>query len=100
MHGTAARPRASVYRSLQHVYVQLIDDDSRKTLFAATDKVMSDNEIKGKNKSARARLVGRQLGEVARKSGISAVVFDRGGYAYHGRVREVAEGLREAGITV
>ena len=94
--GTAERPRVSVFRSIQHMYVQLIDDVKGVTLTEA-----SDREIKaGKtaDKKVIAREVGKLVAEKASKAGITTVVFDRRGYKYHGRVSELAEGMREKGI--
>jgi len=97
--GTAERPRLSVFRSARHIYAQIIDDISGNTLVTASTL---DEAIKGKldysgNKGA-ARKVGKLVGEKAVEKGIKQVVFDRGGYLYHGRVQELAEGAREAGL--
>lgn len=97
--GTAERPRLSVFRSASHIYAQVIDDISGNTLVTASTL---DEAIKGKldysgNKGA-AREVGKLVGEKAVEKGIKQVVFDRGGYLYHGRVQELAEGAREAGL--
>ena len=94
--GTAECPRLNVYRSLNHIYAQLIDDASGKTLVAAssTEKDFKDY---GGNKSA-AREVGNLLAKRATKKKIKDCVFDRGGYVYHGRVQELAEGAREGGL--
>jgi len=97
--GTAERPRLCVYRSLKHIYAQIIDDESGRTLVAASTL---DEALKGRvgytgNKSA-AREVGKLIGEKAIEKGIKNVVFDRGGYLYHGRVQELADGAREAGL--
>ena len=97
IEGTAQRPRLNVYRSLNHIYAQVIDDASGKTLCSASSL---DKTFKGKaggNKQA-AREVGKLVGKRAVKAGIKNVVFDRGGYLYHGRVQELAEGAREAGL--
>jgi large subunit ribosomal protein L18 len=94
LSGTDQRPRLSVFRSLQHIYAQLIDDAHGVTLAAASSTPAAD----GETKTERARQVGRQLGERARERGIQAAVFDRGGYLYHGRVKALAEGAREAGL--
>lgn len=97
IEGSAARPRLNVYRSLNHIYAQIIDDATGTTICSASSL---DKEYKGPsggNKTA-ARAVGKLLGERAVKKGISDVVFDRGGYLYHGRVLELAEGAREAGL--
>lgn len=97
--GTAERPRLCVFRSLQNIYVQVIDDTAGNTLAAASTL---DEALKGKlaasgNKEA-AKEVGKLIAQKAIEKGIKQVVFDRGGYLYHGRVKEVAEGAREAGL--
>lgn len=97
LFGTASRPRLSVYRSAKHVYAQAIDDETGKTIFAASSSALAS--FKG-TKRERAAAVGKLLAEKAREFKIAAVVFDRGEYAYHGRVREIAEALRAEGITV
>jgi large subunit ribosomal protein L18 len=92
--GTAARPRLNVFRSSAHLYVQLIDDERGHTLASA-----STLEAKpAGTKVEQARAVGRLAAERARVAGVQRVVFDRGGYLYHGRVRAVAEGAREGGL--
>ena len=101
VHGTAQRPRLCVFRSARHIYGQIIDDDSGVTLASAGDlggsaPAASDDD--GDGKQARARAVGRQLAEAAKAAGVTAVVFDRAGYQYHGRVRALAEAAREAGL--
>ncbi len=101
VYGTAQRPRLCVFRSAKHIYGQIIDDDSGVTLASASDlgaNAASAGEDDGSGKQANARAVGRQLAEVAKEAGISAVVFDRAGYQYHGRVRALAEAAREAGL--
>jgi large subunit ribosomal protein L18 len=90
--GTAERPRLVVFRSLKHIYAQLVDDVSRRTLVT-----ISDGEIEGK-KSERALEVGKRLAQRAKESGITQVVFDRAGYRYHGRVKALATGAREGGL--
>ncbi|AGC69579.1 50S ribosomal protein L18 [Thermoclostridium stercorarium subsp. stercorarium DSM 8532] len=97
--GTAEKPRLCVYRSLKHIYAQIIDDESGRTLVAASTL---DEALRGKlehtgNKAA-AREVGKLIGQRAIEKGIKKVVFDRGGYLYHGRVQELADGAREAGL--
>ncbi len=97
--GTPQRPRLNVYRSLTNIYAQIIDDVDGKTLVAASSL---DNEIKGKvsgngNQEA-AKLVGEMVAKKALEKGIETVTFDRGGYIYHGRVKALAEGAREAGL--
>src|SRR5437588_3533574 len=120
MTGTAQRPRLNIYRSLNHVYVQLIDDTECKTLLSASSNegtgkksgksaVKSEGEKpaagekKSKTKStggnlASAKAVGKAIAERAKQKGISKVVFDRGGYLYHGRIKALADAAREAGL--
>lgn len=98
--GTVNRPRLNVFRSNAHIYVQLIDDLEGHTLLAASDL---DEEVAGRvgdgaTKSARARLVGEVIAERAKAAGYDAVVFDRGGFLYHGRIKAVADGAREGGL--
>ena len=94
--GTAARPRLCVYRSLKNIYVQIIDDTCGKTLVSAST-VEKDFDTYGGNKDA-AKKVGELAAKRALEKGIEEVVFDRGGYLYHGRVAALAEGAREAGL--
>jgi large subunit ribosomal protein L18 len=94
--GTAERPRLSVFRSLSHIYAQAIDDVSQKVLAAASD-VGKKAKASGKKKE-RARAVGKDIGAKLKALKIKGVVFDRNGFIYHGRVKEVAEGAREAGL--
>lgn len=97
--GSAARPRLNVYRSLSNIYAQVIDDDSGRTLVAAsTIDTEVAKQVQGKSKVEAARIVGQVLGQRAKGAGIETVVFDRGGYRYHGRVAALAEGAREAGL--
>ncbi|MBE6783399.1 MAG: 50S ribosomal protein L18 [Ruminococcaceae bacterium] len=96
INGTAERPRLNVFRSLQNIYAQLIDDVNGVTLVSASS-VEKDFEEYGGNKSA-ARKVGEILAKRAIEKDITDVVFDRGGYIYHGRVQELAEGAREGGL--
>lgn len=96
LSGTAEMPRLCVFRSLSHIYVQIIDDVAKKTLVAASTNEKSF-EGSGGNKQA-ARKIGGIIAERAKDKGITSVVFDRGGYPYHGRVQEVAEGAREGGL--
>ena len=95
--GTAARPRLSVFRSNTDIYVQLIDDDSAKTLASASSK---DKDILAQKvtKSEKSKLVGAAIARKAAELGLKDVVFDRGGYLYHGRVKAVADGAREGGL--
>lgn len=94
--GTAQRPRLNVFRSLNHIYAQLIDDEKGVTI-AAASSVEKDFGMPGGNKAA-ARKVGQLIAKRAAEHGITEVVFDRGGYLYHGRVKELAEGAREGGL--
>jgi large subunit ribosomal protein L18 len=97
--GTAACPRLSVFRSAKHIYAQAIDDTTGKVLAAASDL---EAEVRasadGKQKKERARLVGQAIGRKLLGLSIQAVVFDRNGFMYHGRVKEVADGARDAGL--
>ena len=95
--GTAERPRLSVFRSEKHIYAQLIDDVKGVTL-ASASSLEKDFEGKGSDKAA-AREIGKRLAQKAAEKGITAVVFDRSGYIYHGRVKELAEGAREGGLS-
>ena len=94
--GTAECPRLNVYRSLNNIYAQLIDDQSGTTLAAASTLDKDFNGYGGNKEAARA--VGRKIAELAAAKNIKDVVFDRGGYLYHGRVQELAEGAREGGL--
>ena len=96
--GTAGRPRLSVFRSLQHIYAQVIDDGRGVTLVAASSNEPSVRADGAGPKTARARSVGTLVAQRARERGIEKVVFDRGGYKYHGRVKALADGAREAGL--
>ena len=97
--GTAQTPRMSVYRSLNHIYVQIIDDVKGVTLCSAsTMEKEVKAEIKDMNKTDAAKVVGKKVAERAKKNGVKEVVFDRGGYLYTGRVQAVADGAREAGL--
>ena len=97
--GTPEMPRLSVYRSLKHIQAQLIDDVAGKTLCAASTMEKGIQEqLNELDKKGAAKLVGKLLGERALEAGIKTVVFDRGGYVYTGRVAEVANGAREAGL--
>jgi len=99
IHGTAQRPRLSVYRSLRHIYAQLIDDNAGHTLVSASTQEPSlrDQLSATMNKEAAQR-VGEILAKRALEKGIESIVFDRGGYLYHGRVKALAEGAREYGL--
>lgn len=97
--GTAQKPRLSVYRSLKHIYGQLIDDTRGVTLLAVSSLTKDLREqLKGKKKTEQAKIVGEYLGKKALEKGITEVVFDRGGFLYHGRVKAFADGARKAGL--
>jgi len=97
--GTSERPRLNVFRSLRHIVAQVIDDTSGKTLVSAsTLEAELKAQAEGKNKTEQAKLVGKTLAERAQKAGVKKVVFDRGGYKYHGRVKALAEASREGGL--
>ncbi|MEO6547646.1 MAG: 50S ribosomal protein L18 [Ferruginibacter sp.] len=95
--GVAAKPRLSVFRSNAEIYAQLIDDDNAVTIAAVSSK---DKDILAQkvNKTEKSKLVGNAIAKKATELGVTAVVFDRGGYIYHGRVKAVAEGAREGGL--
>lgn len=97
LSGTGDRPRMTVYRSNKQIYVQLVDDLTGTTLGAASSK---EKEIASQkvNKTEQAKLVGKRIAEVAKEKGIDKVVFDRNGYLYHGRVKNLAEAARESGL--
>ncbi len=94
LQGTAEVPRLSVFRSNQHIYAQLVDDAAGKTLLSAHDL---KTKVEGTKKDV-ALAIGKELGEKAKEAGIKNVVFDRGGFKYHGRVAAIAAGAREAGL--
>lgn len=93
LRGSAGRPRASVFRSLKRTSVQLIDDEAGSTLLA-----VNQASKRGEKKIEQARRIGQLVAKKAKESGIHRIVFDRGGYKYHGRVQAVAEGMREGGL--
>lgn len=99
VEGSSERPRLNVFRSLKHIYAQVIDDTVGNTLASAST---IDGELSaqcaGMNKTDCARLVGKVIADRAKAAGVSAVVFDRGGYQYHGRVKALADAAREAGL--
>ncbi len=97
VRGSAERPRLAVFRSLNHIYVQVIDDDSGKTL-AAASTTEKDLGLKSGGNVEAAQKVGRTIAERALSAGVSSVVFDRGGYVYHGRVKALLDATREAGL--
>ena len=97
--GTADRPRLSVFRSLNHIYAQVIDDDNGNTIAAASTIETNVSEQKnGKTKVEIAEIVGKLAGERATEKGVNRVVFDRAGFRYHGRVKALADGARKAGL--
>jgi large subunit ribosomal protein L18 len=93
--GTADRPRLAVYRSNMRIYAQLIDDESGRTLASASSL---DKDVAGTKRAEHAALVGRLVAERAKEAGVGRVVFDRGGYLYHGRVKSLADAARENGL--
>lgn len=97
--GTSQRPRLSVYRSLKHLYVQVIDDETQKTLFSfsTNTKPFREKVSKGGTVSAASQL-GEWVAKEAKAKGVTAVVFDRGGYLYHGRIKALAEACRKGGL--
>jgi large subunit ribosomal protein L18 len=99
VRGCADRPRLNVFRSNRHIYAQLIDDESGVTV-VAVNTMQSDvaGEVKGKNCTEQADIVGRKVAELAKSKNIESVVFDRGGFAYKGRVKALADGARAGGL--
>ncbi len=99
--GTSQRPRLNIYRSLNHIYAQLIDDSNGQTLLAVStlDSALGKN-LGSKNKTEQAAVVGNALAERAKQIGITEAVFDRGGYKYHGRVKALADASREGGLHI
>lgn len=95
IEGTASRPRLAVFRSLQHIYAQVIDDSTGTTLAAASSQ---EKDLKVTGNAEGAKKIGQALAERAKAKGVSAVVFDRGGFRYMGRVANLAEGAREGGL--
>ena len=95
--GTESRPRLSVFRSNKEIYAQVVDDVTGKTLASASSRDKDINSAKG-TKSEIAALVGKAVAEKAIKAGVDTISFDRGGYLYHGRVKSLADGAREAGL--
>ena len=93
--GTAERPRLSVFRSNRYIYAQLIDDAAGRTLAAASSR---EDGVDGASRVEKSKAVGQRLAERAKAAGVEAVVFDRGGYRYHGNVRALAEGARDGGL--
>ena len=95
IEGTATRPRLAVFRSLQHIYAQIIDDSTGTTIASASSQ---EKELKAAGNTEGAKKVGEALAKRAKEKGINAVVFDRGGFRYHGRVASLAEGARDGGL--
>lgn len=94
--GTKEKPRLCVFRSNRHIYVQIIDDTQQKVLFGYSS--VGDKNLSKKKKTETALETGKRIGKLALEKGIKEVVFDRAGYRYHGRVKAIAEGAREAGL--
>lgn len=99
VQGTPDRPRLSIYRSLNHIYVQVIDDLAGTTVASASTRDKAFNGKGGTGNAAAAAEVGKLIAERATKAGVSSVVFDRGGFKYHGRVKALADAAREGGLT-
>ena len=97
IHGTAQKPRLSVFRSNNDIYVQLIDDNSGVTLAAANSRMKDIAAVKG-TKVEKSAMVGKALAQKAVALGLETCIFDRGGYLYHGRIKSVADGAREGGL--
>jgi large subunit ribosomal protein L18 len=97
LEGTVSRPRLAVFRSLNHIYAQVIDDASGRTL-AAASTVEKELRSSKQTKTDEARVVGRLVAERARAAGVERVVFDRAGFRYHGRIKSLADAAREAGL--
>ena len=99
LSGTTARPRLTVYKSLKHMYAQIVDDTTGKTIVSvSTGSKALKNDVKDDDKTAAAKKVGEAIARAAKEKGIEAVVFDRNGFDYHGRVQAVAAAAREAGL--
>ncbi len=98
MQGTSERPRLNVYRSLNHIYVQVIDDLNGKTLVSASTAEGKKEARRIGGNVASAKALGKAIAERAKEKGVTKVVFDRGGYIYHGRVKALADAAREAGL--
>jgi large subunit ribosomal protein L18 len=99
LSGTAERPRMNVFRSLDNIFVQVIDDETGRTLVSAStiDKALR-SQMDGKSKVEQAQMVGKAVAERAQAVNVTEVVFDRGGYIYHGRIKALADGAREGGL--
>jgi large subunit ribosomal protein L18 len=97
VRGTEERPRLCVFRSLSQIYAQLVDDDKGKTILSVSTMSKENAGLSG-TKGERSQMIGRQIGEKALALGIKSVVFDRNGFRYHGRIKALADGAREAGL--
>jgi large subunit ribosomal protein L18 len=100
VQGTAERPRLNVFRSLNHIYAQLVDDLAGRTIITVSslDKALASDVKAAKGKVGASKVVGKAIAAKAKEKGIATVCFDRGGYLYHGRVKAVADGAREGGL--
>jgi large subunit ribosomal protein L18 len=100
VRGNQERPRLVVYRSNQHIYAQLVDDVKQQTLFGVStlSKPIAAELKKAKSKVEKAKVIGKYVASIAKEKGVQKIVFDRGGYLYHGRVKALAEGAREGGL--
>ena len=97
--GTAERPRLSVFRSAKHVYAQAVDDTTGRVLASASDlEETLKGAVSGKPKKERARAIGKAIGDKLKAAGVTTVVFDRNGFIFHGRIKEIADGARDAGL--
>lgn len=97
-HGTAERPRVAVFRSNKQIYAQAIDDLNGKTLLAASSREKEIASAESANRTEQAALVGKLLAEKCKNAGIESIIFDRGGYKYHGRVKSLADAARKGGL--
>ena len=100
--GTSEKPRIAVYRSLSQIYVQLVDDNASRTILSASSlsKEIATEIKDAKSKTEKSKIVGKYLAKMASEKGITTAVFDRSGYNYHGRVKALADGIREGGLKV
>ncbi len=100
VYGTPDRPRLSVFRSNKHIYAQLIDDTTSRTITSAStlEKDVQSQVKKADNKTGLGKIIGKRIAEKSKEAGVDTVVFDRNGYRYHGRVKALAEAAREAGL--
>lgn len=97
LRGTAEKPRLAVFRSNQQIYAQIIDDEAGQTLASCSSRLKA-LDLQTLSRTEQGRKVGQKLAEIAKEKGIEQVIFDRGGYLYHGRVKALAEGAREGGL--